>query len=63
MPRREKFFPIFKTDRHYREGLLPSFDVMLSFILTARPVWMGCENRRRFCVVDMVRVWVKQEGL
>lgn len=36
---------------------------MLSFILTAKPAWMGCENRRRFCVVDMVRVWVKQEGL
>lgn len=41
---------------------MPSFDVMLSFIVTARPVWMSYENRRHFCLVDMVRVWVKQEG-
>ena len=60
---RSSFLYLRQTDRYYREGLLPSFDVMLSFIVTARPVWMSYENRRQICLVGMVRVWVKQEGL
>lgn len=64
MPTREKFFLYLRqTHRHYREGLCLALMTCFPFILTARPVWMTCENRRHFCLVDMVRVWVKQEGL